>query len=182
MLFYFVRHGQTEANRNHILQGCGIDHPLNDEGHAQAQRLAKSICQTVGHPIARIVVSDMVRARQTAQYLAEAFQLPLQIKGELREWHLGEWEGQSFMEYGRLLLEDGEPKLGESRKVFYERVGKAWREVHSDNEPYLIVSHGAVWMALQDALQIPRFKVSNCDLVKVQSNGSAWSAEILTLK
>jgi hypothetical protein len=51
--------------------------------------------------------------------------------------------------------------------------------VHNEREPYLIVAHGAVWLALQDNLKISRFKVNNCDLVRVEYFGDRWYATIL---
>lgn len=182
MLFYFIRHGQTEANRQHLLAGSGLDIPLNEEGHAQAARLGEAIRRTVPHDLERVIASDMIRARETGAYVARALGVELQINRDLREWHLGEWEGKAFEEFGHLLLGEGEPKEGEARGVFYGRVEKAWREVHSHDKPYVIVSHGAVWLALQDILKIPRFKVSNCDLVRVENDGAIWRAEILPLK
>jgi probable phosphoglycerate mutase len=181
MLFYFVRHGQTSANAQHLLAGSGLDHPLTPEGHQQAERLAKAIRKAIPHPIHRLVCSGMTRTRETAKYLADHLALPLELDNEFREWHLGEWEGKLFTEYAHLLLGDGEPATGEARKVFYSRVERAWKSVHSDTHPYLIVSHGAVWLALQDLLKIPRFKVSNCDLVRVEFSGEAWRAEILVI-
>jgi len=125
------------------------------------------------------VVSDMTRARQTATYVAVSLGLEAEVLPDLREWHLGEWEGKRFEEYGHLILGDGEPQTGESRKNFYGRVEKVWREVHSETHPYVIVSHGAVWLAMQDILHIPRFKIDNCQLVKVHSRAGRWQAEIL---
>jgi len=33
---YLIRHGQTEFNKQGIVQGCGVNSDLNDEGRAQA--------------------------------------------------------------------------------------------------------------------------------------------------
>jgi broad specificity phosphatase PhoE len=179
MLFYFVRHGQTEANRAELLAGSGLDYPLTEEGHRQASALAALLSAHVPHPLHRLVVSNMKRARQTAGYLSEKLGLEIELHPDFREWHLGEWEGKSFSEFGHLLLGGGEPREGESRKVFYERVDRAWKNVHSDTHPYVIVAHGGVWLALQDLLKIPRFKIGNCNLVKVESSGVQWNARIL---
>lgn len=180
MLFYFIRHGETEANRQEVLAGSGLDYPLNSTGHLQAEKLAKGIDQLISHPVGRLYASNMQRAQQTAAYVARAVGLPLETVPDFREWHLGEWEGKGYAEYSHLLLEGGEPKTGESRQAFYGRVAAAWREVHSEREPYIVVSHGGVWLALQDILKIPRFAVSNCDVVKVELKdpaSSTWMAQ-----
>lgn len=180
MLFYFIRHGETEANRQEVLAGSGLDYPLNANGHQQAEHLSGMIDQLIPHPIARLYASNMKRAQQTADYVSKAVGLPLQTVPDFREWHLGEWEGKGYAQYSHLLLEGGEPQTGESRRTFYDRVGGAWREVHSEREPYIIVAHGGVWLALQDILKIPRFAVSNCDLVRVEvkdQQAAQWSAQ-----
>lgn len=179
MLFYFVRHGQTEANKLEVLAGAGLDYPLTEEGHRQAAALAEVLHTHVPHPLHRIVVSNMRRARQTAEYLAKRLNLEIELYPDFREWHLGEWEGKTFAEFGHLLLGGGEPREGESRAQFYERVDAAWKSVHSDTAPYVIVAHGGVWLALQDLLKIPRFKIDNCNLVKVEATDARWSARIL---
>lgn len=179
MLFYFVRHGRTAANAQEVLAGSGLDHPLLPEGHQQAQALARQLRQLVGGPVHRIISSNMTRARQTAEYLARELGLDLTHHPDWREWHLGEWEGKGTAEFLHLLLGEGEPEKGESRKVFYSRVEKVWRDHHSANEPYLVVSHGGVWLALQDFLKIPRFKINNCSLIKVQASEDQWKAEVL---
>ena len=179
MLFYFVRHGETEANRNQLLAGAGIDHPLTQTGHDQARGLARAIRRHIPHPVHRVYVSSMTRARQTAGYLAEELALEVQIVPDLREWHLGEWEGKTFAEFGHLLIGEGEPAQGESRKTFYNRIERAWQGIHSPTEPYVMVSHGGVWLAMQHVLQVPRFKIENCQLIRVRSENGQWTAEIL---
>lgn len=179
MLFYFVRHGQTEANSKGLLAGSGIDHPLNETGHGQARALAARIRVHIPHPIHRLIASNMTRAQETASYLARELGLPVEVNADFREWHLGEWEGQPYQNFLHLLLGEGEPREGESRAAFYERVQTGWQSVHNEREPYLIVAHGAVWLALQDNLKMPRFKVSNCDLVRVEFSGGGWSAVVL---
>lgn len=179
MLFYFVRHGQTDHNLRHLLAGSGLDLELNDTGHEQARCLAARLRATIPQKVERVIASDMKRARATGEYLARELGVELQINRDLREWHLGEWEGKTFAEFGHLLLGDGEPKEGESRAEFYGRIERVWRDEHSDEHPYVIVSHGAVWLALQDILKIPRFKVENCSLVRVWTDGPGWRAELI---
>ena len=63
--FIFVRHGETEGNRNKIYQ---FPHtPLNETGEAQAARAAKALATT---RIGRLVASPMARAWRTASLVA----------------------------------------------------------------------------------------------------------------
>ena len=65
----FVRHGQTDANRNGVLLGR-LDPPLNDAGREQAAAVggARSRCSQP----ARIVTSPLCRTVETAEIVAEA--------------------------------------------------------------------------------------------------------------
>src|SRR4051812_34850023 len=64
---YVARHGQTALNQQQRFQGS-TDAPLNDEGCAQAELLS----QRLPAGITRIVASPLLRARQTAEYVAKA--------------------------------------------------------------------------------------------------------------
>ncbi|MBI5838358.1 MAG: histidine phosphatase family protein [Candidatus Eisenbacteria bacterium] len=85
-----ARHGQTDWNRVHRLQGR-TDVPLNDEGRRQAAALAGSL-ETERVDAAR--VSPLQRARQTAAAI-EALRADVRFTEEprLAEIHMGRWEG-----------------------------------------------------------------------------------------
>ncbi|MGZ3722936.1 MAG: histidine phosphatase family protein [Bdellovibrionales bacterium] len=178
MLFYFVRHGETDSNSSGLLAGS-TDCALNESGHQQAEALAWRLSQILQPPVHRILVSNMTRARETAGYLTKTLNLQAEVVPDFREWHLGEWEGQHYLDYREAILGDGEPRSGESRAAFYGRVEKAWKLHHSETQPYLMVSHGVVWLAIQDLLKIERFKIDNCGLVKVFLQNGRWRAETL---
>ncbi|MGE4134019.1 MAG: histidine phosphatase family protein [Bdellovibrionales bacterium] len=179
MKFYFVRHGQTEANVQRILAGSGMNHPLTPTGHEQARSLATKLNSVLQEAPVKIVSSHMLRARQTVEYLEKALDLTSTIEEDWREWHLGEWEGQSYEQFSHLLLGEGEPNEGETRREFYSRVKRAWEKTHLAEAPYLVVSHGGVWLALQDLLELPRFRIENCQLVQVEHVGGLWQARVL---
>ena len=65
MRFYVTRHGQTAWNRENIV--CGItDLPLDETGVEQARQTAQRLKDT---PIDRVIVSPLLRARQTAELI-----------------------------------------------------------------------------------------------------------------
>lgn len=73
---YLCRHGQTENNRLHLVQGARVDPPINDNGIEQAKRIGMAVsrlaseAQNDGVAIPNSVVhSKMRRARETAQTL-----------------------------------------------------------------------------------------------------------------
>jgi glucosyl-3-phosphoglycerate phosphatase len=83
------RHGQTIWNAEHRYQGHA-DIPLDETGLAQAQR-ASRLLAALG-PQA-IVASDLSRAMETAQVLADLTGIPLRQDKRLRERSGGNWEG-----------------------------------------------------------------------------------------
>ena len=83
------RHGRTTWNAQRRFQGQ-TDIDLDEVGVAQAHTAARLL--TGLHPTA-IVASDLVRARRTAQELADVTGLPVAIDPDLRETFAGEWEG-----------------------------------------------------------------------------------------
>ncbi len=91
-----ARHGESAAfdpNKPFPMKEGQSDPELHEEGWHQARLLAARL-QT--EPIQAIYVSSLRRTLQTATPLAEKLKLTPQIDPDLREVHLGEWEGGMF--------------------------------------------------------------------------------------
>ncbi len=86
---YLIRHGETPWNVEGRYQGQ-LDPPLNKNGRRQAQTTARQLA-SVGFKV--IYSSDLARARQTAEALAEKIGLPVQLDSRLREISQGQWQG-----------------------------------------------------------------------------------------
>ena len=84
-----VRHGQTERSMRKAYSGR-LDIPLTDEGREQARRAAASLA---GAGIDAIVSSPLVRARDTAQAIADATGAPLTVDERLTEIDYAVFEG-----------------------------------------------------------------------------------------
>ena len=74
MFIYFIRHGETEFNRRHIHQDFGV--PLSEHGRAQIEKVAEALKQ---YPITKLFSSDLVRARESADIIALALDLPVDV-------------------------------------------------------------------------------------------------------
>ena len=97
-MLYLLRHGQTEWNRDHRLQGQG-NSPLTDLGRQQAGLMADLLAREIAEPQKfRLVSSPLQRARETAEVVAVKFALPLEFDARLAEIALGEWEGRFYRE------------------------------------------------------------------------------------
>ncbi len=66
---YLCRHGETESNALRLLQGSGVDSPLNAKGQAQAEALAQSLR---GTRLDVVGSSHLSRAVATADLIASA--------------------------------------------------------------------------------------------------------------
>jgi len=84
-----IRHGQSEWNAIGRWQGQA-DPPLDETGRRQARQTARALrAQQLG----ALVSSDLLRARETAEIIAEATGLAVMLEPRLREVHLGDWQG-----------------------------------------------------------------------------------------
>ncbi|WP_252226797.1 MULTISPECIES: histidine phosphatase family protein [unclassified Clostridium] len=88
-IIYFIRHGQTEWNLETRMQGHR-DSPLTKLGMTQAQKLHDRL---VKEKIDLIYSSESKRAYDTAKIIKGNRNIPIHTKKELREIHMGEWEG-----------------------------------------------------------------------------------------
>lgn len=82
-----VRHGEAEGNREHRFIGQS-DVALSDLGRLQAAALAERLIEL---PVARIVTSDLSRARETIQPAADRLGLGIEVDPRLREISNGAW-------------------------------------------------------------------------------------------
>ena len=92
MKFYFVRHGESEANVLGIISNRDLPHGLTAHGRTQAELLAKQLRRL--EP-AKIFASPILRAQQTADILAKRLRVPFSVTDALREYDCGILEGKS---------------------------------------------------------------------------------------
>jgi probable phosphoglycerate mutase len=90
-----LRHGQTEHSAQRRYSGRG-DLPLTELGERQAAAAAARLSAMDG--VVAVLSSPMLRARQTAEPVADALGVPLSVHDGLIETDFGAWEGRTFAE------------------------------------------------------------------------------------
>lgn len=146
MHLFLVRHGETEWNVEKLCQGH-TDVPLNEQGLAQADKLARFMQET---QIDAIYASDLCRATQTAEIIAQYHKLDVLKMPTLRERYYGEWEGLTLEQINRRypdqlqVRKEGGRYGVENFTDLQERVYNGLTELASRHEGQNIVavSHG----------------------------------------
>lgn len=143
MLLYLVRHGETDWNRQHLIQGR-TDIPLNDTGRQQARATGRLLARRSWDAV---VASPLSRAFETASIIADELGLPVPTTDDaLVERNYGEAEGLDWDEVQRLFPGETPVPGRESHGDVAARALPALMaiaEAHPD-EAVLVVSHGGV--------------------------------------
>jgi probable phosphoglycerate mutase len=149
---FAIRHGETAWNVDNRIQGQ-LDIPLNATGRWQAARVAAALAD---EGLDLIYASDLQRAHETAQAVANSAGCPIASERGLRERGFGEFEGWSWTEIEqrwpaqsarwRKRELDFAPAGGESLLVFYSRViDTATRLVAAHpGQTIALIAHGGV--------------------------------------
>lgn len=156
LTFLLARHGQTDLNTDERWQGR-LDLPLNATGLAQAEQLARSLPGGID----ALVVSPMLRARQTAEPVALARGLVPRLDADFRERDFGLFEGLTADEASQQFPElaarnvayrwDAEPPGAEATRAVVDRVERGLQLLRAkhDGQTVLLVSHGFVVRCLR---------------------------------
>jgi broad specificity phosphatase PhoE len=161
-----IRHGQSTWNAEGRIQGWA-DPPLDDTGREQAWRLARRLAdEKLG--IVAVYSSPLLRARQTAEEIAQTLGLPVQTDDRLKENGVGEFTGltgqeveQRFPAWLASLKATAEwvpPPGGEDRDAFVTRAVRAMTDIvtHHPEQTVAVVSHGGtLGVYLAHLLEIP---------------------------
>ncbi len=185
-----IRHGETAWNKDTRIQGQ-LDISLNDTGRWQAERTAQAL---LDEALDAVYSSDLARARETAEAIAQAQQRPLVTHTGLRERCFGEFQGKTWGELEthfpdsalawRKRVPDFAPAGGESLLQLRERVVGTFAELAERHigQQIAVVAHGGVLDILYRAatqldLQAPRsWKLGNATINRV-----LWSPEGFSL-
>ena len=153
--FYIVRHGQTDYNKEHKLQGR-LDIPLNETGMEQAKTIAESL-KDVHFDV--IYYSPLTRAKQTADELIKTHSEAKVIEAnEIIERDFGEYEGEpsnveppyhGLWDYS---LEPGALRSGESMEDIKKRVYPFLDKIVAEqkDQTVCLVCHGGTGLIIRE--------------------------------
>lgn len=155
-----ARHGESEANLLGEFSNRGTKHPLTPLGREQARALAARLDHDGG--VERILSSPVLRARQTADVVAEVLGAEIVIDDRLREFDVGRFEGsrapEHWAEYDEVVAawaagdRDRRVGGGESLREIEDRLGSLLVEVAARPGTSLLVGHGGLYLCALPAL------------------------------
>lgn len=156
-----IRHGESmpaiPGESFPMKDGHG-DPALHPNGHEQARAVAARLCDA---PLAALYVTTLQRTHQTAAPLAQATGIEPQIEADLREVHLGDWDGglyrikaaendPAFIR-ARARGEWGEIPGAETTQALQDRVRAGLMRIaarHADQQVAAVVHGGVIGAAL----------------------------------
>jgi broad specificity phosphatase PhoE len=190
-IWYFVRHAQSTANLEGWLAGQ-IDVPLSDLGWAQARETARTIAHLTPR-ISRVLSSDLQRCRCTARCIADSLGLPIvEEMRELREQHLGDWQGQSLSQIQRIGRLDNlrswrfSPPHGESLCAVANRISVSLAQRYQEIDT-VVVTHKNVLRAILGLLrdlsdaQLMNLRLPDGTIIREELSPDRWASQIRNL-
>ena len=184
MELYAIRHGQSAANAIQAHAGWA-QVPLTELGREQAAKTGELL---KGMEFDRVIVSDLLRAKETAQIALPGRNFEQDPR--LRETHVGSLQGRRVVdltaELGeeyvrRRLARDYRDYGGEDTHAHYDRVAEFMKDLESAPEDARIaaVCHEGTIMAMLCYVlhtDIPRniIHVANCAVCAFKVGNGVW--------
>lgn len=172
-MIYLARHGQTQWNIEKRI--CGrADIPLTEEGYNQAVLLAEQ-AKMLTDPITQVICSSLIRAKETAQVVANQLGLPVIVDERLIEMDFGIYDSLPIQtkEFQNRRIEFSLPfEQGESILDVAGRIYPLLAELtNQENDIPLLVSHNAVSRVVDNYFngktmsEFLSFNIENTELV-----------------
>lgn len=165
-----VQHTQSVHHINGMV-GSWTDWELTETGRHQADNIGKNLKAELAGKNFVIYSSDLLRAKQTANIIAEHLGGTPILKLELRERNLGKCCGKSVqwlrdnMECQEKTIDDRLFPDAESRRDEWNRLKPFFDKVMADDENIIIVSHGDLLSVFNTMfLGLTVETINNCEI------------------
>lgn len=182
-MLYIMRHGRTDWNDRHKLQGR-TDIPLNEDGRRMAEKAAEEYRDI---PLDVCWCSPLIRAKETAEIVLRGRGIPIMTDDRLREMSFGDYEGLensfSIPDCPINVIFQAPEKYtasvggAETFEELFDRTGSFLREVidplMEQGKNVLIVGHGAMNLSIISQIRrLPREEfwspgLENCRMVRL---------------
>ena len=181
--FFYIRHGQTVANRDNVRSGGENDSHLTPFGREQARNAGLTLHRFGVRP-SLIVCSPLSRTLETAELLNAQFGLEIRTESGLTERRLGAWNGRS-VEATRTALAAGEtPPGGEPNAIFKARVLVAFRGLAPlyARWPLIVSSSGVARILMEHAGRVGAATMPNGAILRVVLSDSGRDGDIVVAR
>lgn len=185
-----IRHGQTDYNKQNIIQGSGIDSDLNETGHIQARLFYNAYKNTAYN---RVYTSTLKRAIQSIEPFIVNEKIPHTALNEFNEINWGIMEGRTSSPETSVLYNSMVEKWksgalnitvdgGETPMDMYKRQVKGLQKLmqNSHEELVLICMHGRALRSFLCLLtgtplsDMEKWNHSNLCLYELEYNGNLF--------
>ncbi|AQS42293.1 MAG: Histidine phosphatase superfamily protein [Candidatus Tokpelaia hoelldobleri] len=189
---YFSRHGQTDWNKIHRIQGQ-VERDITEQGRREAARNGRKLKELIGRAEGfDFVASPMRRTRQTMECIRTAMGLDPQAyrtDRQLMELHFGDWQGLVQAE-----LADKAPDLvaarladkwnfvppGEKAESYAMLSQRVCRWVEAVRRPTVCVTHGGCLRTILQRYsglsehEASSISISQDRILRFDDNGLVW--------
>ena len=158
MRILFTRHGESEANIEHVISNRDLPHKQTKLGIAQATELSENLANYFN--VKALYSSPILRAKETGKIVAKKLGLLFRVSDALREYDCGMMEGRGDSEawaafrkliyswdenheHNQYILPDGE-SFNDIRSRFVPFVTQLIEESEELAGNILLVSHGGL--------------------------------------
>ena len=176
-MIYLMRHGADPTNRYGGWSTYGLTEKGREQVHAAKERLRNK-------GITQIYSSDLVRAKETAEIVADELSLKITYLPQFRESNNGLLAGMLKSEavnkypgvYWNALGWTEAWPAGESPEQFFHRIQRAWYDFKKQvgNNNVLLVSHGGVMniiLCLENGIPYTNkethFQIKDAEIVQI---------------
>lgn len=154
-----ARHGDTEHDEQKKVSGQD-NGGLSAKGKQDAAALAEEV--SADHDVKKVISSDLPRAVETAQIVADKVGAPVEQRPELRSWDLGGFRGmndEEFKKAQKYFVENPDAtefegkQLKESFNQYKDRVIQAQEELQKEGPETMVINHSnnmSIWDAYND--------------------------------
>lgn len=169
------RHGQTTLNAKKSFRGR-LDPPLDAKGLSQAEDAADAL-KNEGIEVERVISSPLLRAVQTADEIADTYDLEVMQDRGLISWDVGFLGGKNKEDFNEILnyfIKNSKSKIpdGESLDDLEQRTYEFFDKELRDDKLTVFVTHNSNIVCLQNQIEGNKSGIPESDEVSVKPGGT----------